>query len=367
MKISKVPLTDSYFITLFEGGSHTSYGISTSGQVTQDNGKYLETNFMNKREKFSNHKMFGKVSELTEEKAVSVLESAGLDTPYINYADRTKTFDSALDSLKSFISENWDRPEKETWMIIPKPSKQLKGKKMLMEFEVGAPDFGHGNSTMELEVFMSPITKTSKSLKFSMRIPKFLYDKCMTDSNIKERPTQDYIEYDTIASLHSAIGRYVSHAHNIWELDKKAKEAKKVICINFTSTERSERDEWNHAYTGQSIDTSFNFFVAYHAGERASLSFHSGEMFSFKKIQSGNGTTEKGIKGIIDSELEGKRNWIRSRPQVIIDWTQEREDFLNQLEEKFRSLSVNLNSFLKDLNEEKLENLIQNKDLLKLN
>ena len=74
------------------------------------------------------------------------------------------------------------------------------------------------------------------------------------------------------------------------------------------------------------------------------------------------GTTEKGIKGIIDNEIKGYKNFISDnyRPTAIIEWTQERENYLSILENQFRLLSVNLNSFLKDLNEEKLMQLINN-------
>ena len=51
---------------------------------------------------------------------------------------------------------------------------------------------------------------------------------------------------------------------------------------------------------------------------------------------------------------------------MVISWTQQREDFLIQLEEKFRSLSVNLNSFLSELDEDKLQSLIENAHLLQI-
>lgn len=366
MEILKTPLTDSYFITLFEGGKYSTYGISKEGTVIE-NKVSIETNFYNRRENFSGYKMYGKLSKMTEDDAVTILESAGLESPYINYVDRTQTFDSALESLMSFVvSEDWDKDIDKTWLIIPKPSKQLKGKKMLMEFEVGAEDFSCGSRKMELEVFMTPITKLSKSVSFSMKIPKFLYDKCMTDSDIGARPIKNYIECDTISSLHTQISNYVGQAHKIWGLDKDSEDSKKIICINFNSAEKSTRDDLNHGYTGQQISTTFNFYVAYQTSGKNELSGRK-KMFTFKKLQHGMGSMEKGIKGIIDSELQGGKNFIMDRPIVIIDWTQEREDFLTRLEEQFRTLSANLNSFLKDLDNDKIELLIQNNEFLKLN
>lgn len=41
----------------------------------------------------------------------------------------------------------------------------------------------------------------------------------------------------------------------------------------------------------------------------------------------------------------------------MIPWTQEREDFLTAIETNFKILSDNLNTYLKDLNPEKLDAL----------
>lgn len=363
MKKLTSPLTDSYFITVFEG-RNTDYSLSKSldGVVLYNNSKNIETAFQHER--FPEHKMFGMVSKMSEADAVKIMADAGLETPYINYMDRSKTFDSALSSFLSFLSsEKWDVSSENTWLIIPKPSKQLKGKKIVMEFSVGAMDFGNGNVKMDLDVFMSPITRLSKSVTFSMRIPKFLYDQCMTDAEIEARPKKDYIEAVTISGLHNAIENYVNQAHRIWKMENNAKNAKKVICINFSSSEQTTRDDWNHAYMGQQISTHFNFFVAYRSGGSRDM---GREYFSYKKHQTGHGSTENGVSGIIDTELQGKRHWIGKKPSVVIDWTQEAEDFFNSLEGQFRGFSENLNKYLKDLNQDKVKELIQNKEQLKL-
>lgn len=363
MKIATLPLTNSYFITVFQGNPTATYGISNDSGYVILNKKYIETQI---RQQFKAHKMVGKFVNITNEEAVTIMASAGLKAPYIDYQNRERTTISALNSISTFlISNEWDLNEN-TWLIIPKQSKQLKGMKIMMEFNVGALDFSRREPLkMDLEVFMTPITKTSKSVKFSMMIPKFLYDQCMTDAEIEKRPKHDYIEADTIATLHAQMSGLIDQAHSIYTIEEEAKSAKKVICINFSSAERTTRDDLNHGYTGQQISTKFNFFVAYQTKEHSFMQSRH-RLFTFKKYQTGSGTTEKGIKGIIDFEKQGGRNWIGDSPNVIIDWTQEREDFLTTLENNFRVLSENLNKFLADLDEIKLEALIQNKELLKL-
>ena len=365
MKIITLPLTDSFFITLFNGGKNSIYSLpkSLNGTVVRDYNA-VETDFQ--RQSFPDHKMFGTLAKMKEQDAKNIMESAGLVAPYIDYCCRALPCNNALDSLMSFIgSNNWEYFIEDTWLIIPNPSKKLKGKIIPMEFNVGRMDFGYGeDSKMDLDVFMSPITRLSKSVTFSVRIPTFLYNKCLTDADIENRPKHDYIECSTISGLHTEMGELVSLAHNIWEIEKNASQAKKVICINFASSERTTRDDLNFGYTGQKISTTFNFFVAFQM--QSNLLSSKKKLFTYKKYQTGVGSTEKGIKGIIDSELQGGRNWIGNTPSVIIDWTQKREDFLTLLEENFRKLSENLNEFLKDLDADKIEMLIQNKELLKL-
>lgn len=364
MNILQLPLTPTYFITVFNAYSkYSRFSISRDGTVIEG-GDSIETNFANKRLRFHQHKVFGKISDMTEDDAKAIFIAAGQEEPYINYTDRLSATNSARDSFMSFLkSEGWEMEAEMTWLIIPKKSKELKGKKIPMEFNVGALDFSNrANQMMELDVFMSPITKTSKSVTFSVRIPEFIFNQCMTDPDIKNRPEKNYIESDTISTLHTEIWRYVSQANSIWKMDESAKKAKKIICINFSSSENTTRDDWNHGYTGQKISTTFNFYVAYET-----LNTSQYGMFTFKKYQTGMGSTEKGISGIIDSELQGAKNWIRTtKPTVKIGWTQEREDFLTHLEEQFRTLSSNLNNFLKDLNEDKIELLIQNSSTIKL-
>ena len=364
MEILQLPLTDSFIITVFNSHSrYAEYSVSKQGYVIF-NKTGIETEFSNRHLSFHEHKMLGLVSNMDEDKVKKLYDSAEIEAPYLDYTDITKTFDSALDSFKSFLNSNgWAYPEDRTWVIIPKPSKNLTGKKFPLEFLICGENF-RTMKTEELEVFMSPITKTSKSLKFSVKVPKYIYNKCMTDPEVEQRPKLDYIETDTISTLHTLMDNYSNQATKVEDIEKNANNSEKVICINFFSKEELTRDDYNHAYTGQNISIKFNHFIAY---KIISPSFGSRmNFFTYKKYQSGNGMSDKGIKGIIDTESRGVRQYIMTTPKVYVKWTQEREDFLDMLEERFRSLSKNLNDFLADIDEDKIEKLIANANNLKL-
>lgn len=349
MKIVEIPLSESFRITAFIGKE--DYSLSKGGYVLWCRGTAIETNI---KGNFRNHKLY-RLEKLTDDIVSDFYEEALLDVPEkpLEAFKAVLTDNDIIVPEPNIIKGNLSYLTHATiWVIAPNTSKKLVGKPFPIEFNVGTLDFGYGSGTIqELDVYITPITKKSKSVTYSMYIPKFLYNKCMTNLVIEERPKTKYIQADTLSILHSKIESLVNMAHNIQKMEAEALNAKKVLCINFNSSEQRVRDGFNHAYTGKKISTNFNFYAAFKTDK--------GKLFTFLKLQTGIGTTEKGVGGIIDSSLIGKRNWIEmSTPQVVIDWTQEREDFLFSLENEFIKLSEKLNFFLKDLNEEKLQKLI---------
>ncbi len=336
MIIRNIPISNRCTITVFKGRS--DYSLSKHGEILYDRGNSYVTEFLNARARFNSHKLYN-YTKLNEKIIAQLFTDAKIEPT----------------DFDSFLATN--APEilpldNTVWLILPYTTKNLIGKPFDMDFSVGTKDFGHGNEIMTLPVYMTQITKASKSVKFSLEIPASLYDKCMENPVAEDRPTKRYIEAETISTLHNEMSKLVSLAHRISEIEKEAKKAKKIIVINFNSTEHTTRDGYNHAYTGQAISTHFNFFVAYECKTG---------IFTFKKYQTGQGSTEKGIKGIIDTENIGGRQWIKmTNTKVIVDWTQEKEDFLIKLEDDFRKLSNRLNNFLQDLDEDKLMGLINN-------
>ncbi len=343
--IRQFPLTPSFIITVFDGRG--TYGIHKGGGVTECNGKYSHVDFMNSRLSFPAHYM---VNEVNEGNSKKILDAAGI------VPDTLTNLEFMTDYLRS---NGWTFDIDKTRIIVPKPDKNLTGKKLTLEFELITPDF-KGTGNYDLDVYMSAITRTSKTVKFSVNVPKYIYDKCMEDTDVNARPTRSYIEEDTISTLFNEMWKFSNQAREVVKLEKQADNSEKVLCINFNSSEFMTRDELNHAYTGQKIKTEFNFFVAYNM-KNAGLTRYT--MFTTKKYKSGIGTTNTET-GIIDT---GKsKNFIANKPMVIIPWTQERENFLTKLEKNFKDLSDNLNLFLKDITADKLEHLIANAGEIKL-
>lgn len=348
MRIEKYPLTDNYYIIVFEGRTHTKYTRGTSDSYIVENGDTVSNSFANAHLDLKGLQVFGKILSQDNSKFNKIIEESG----YITEKEPKQAIIDFLTAQGFEVTEN-------THLMCPKFTKKLTGKKVPIEFNLGNPNFDYGKSEIkELDVYMTPITNQTKTVKFSVMVPTHIYNACALDPNEELRPKFRYLESESLSWLHSAITSMATQAFHLRQREKDAERAKKVICINFNSSESRERDSYNFGYIGQKINTTFSFYVCYFTGK---------EFYTFHKVDSGQGLRTTGGAGVLDNTLSGHKSWIKQSPKVMIDWTKEREDFLIFLQDNFRKLSENLNKFLKDLDSDKLDLLVANKELLKLN
>lgn len=322
MKILEYPLTSAFNIILFEGRINDKYAIKNGFVV---NGKYSESDLMSKS--FRNHTIF---------------QIQNLDELNKMYADAGIPDEEIHQQFIKIKAAGWDIPLDRTWVIVPKIYKEHTGKKLTLEFELINPQFsGYGN--YELDVYMSNITKKSKSLKFIVNIPKYIYDKCMEHPEKLERPQTAYIEADTISTLHTRMGQLCLKSKEIVIKEKMAKKATKVLCINVQSSYVATKDNYQFADTGEETKIRFNYYVAYNTPEN--------QLFSYKRF---------------NEEEKTNRFYIHTKPDIIVEWTQEREDFLFKVQGAFRKLSQELHNFLGGMNNDNIDNLIANSNQFKL-
>jgi hypothetical protein len=342
MRVEKYPLTDGYNIIVFRGSPGVEYSISGSNLIYR--GKYVQTDFGNQMSIFRNAQLLGGILE-TEDSKIDRLYSEALS-------------EGSKEDLIRFLSDNGWEIDSLTYIICKKFNKKLAGKKIPIIFNIVSEEFNHDYKDVELDVYMSYINKNSKKVTFSVRIPDYIYKVCSEDPAEEKRPTKDYIEDECLGRLHSGLTSLSIQARSLVDREKSAKKVKKYIAINFTSNENTLRDSYQWAYVGQEIRTSFNWYTFYGTVRN--------ERFTFYRVDSDTTLHTLGIKGVSDYTKFDKKNWISSAPRVYVEWTQEREDFLLSLEDNFRKLSENLNKFLKDLDTDKLDLLVANRELLKL-
>jgi len=343
MRVEKYPLTDSYNIIVFRGTPGVDYSISGSNLIYR--GHYVQTDFQNKMKIFNNAQLLGGISKISDDKVVRLYEEA--------------LSEGNKEDLVKLLTENGWEIDELTYIICKKFNKKLSGKKIPILFHICTENFDYEYKDVELDVYMSYITKTSKKVTFSVRIPSHIYKVCLEDPVENLRPSKDYIENESLGRLHSDLSSLSSQANSLVQREKSAKKAKKYIAINFTSNENTMRDNYQWGYVGQEMRTVFNWYTFYKT--------EGNERFTFYRVDSDTSLHTLGIKGVSDYTKFDKKNWISSAPKVFVEWTQEREDFLVALEDNFRKLSDNLNKFLKDLDSEKLDLLVANKELLRLN
>lgn len=329
-------------------GNHVCYGIGK-------NADGVDTDFANKRMDLYNNKMLGKLSELTDEKALVIFkESRYSNSDYPNFQDiEGANLKSPLESLKSYLKfDGWDAPDDKTWIIIPKPSKKLVGNKIDIEFDICNETFTRPTVKTILPVYFTPIKVDTKDIKYSVEVPDYLYDYLMLHPEIEKRPKSKVFESNVFALVIEHIGQLSETALQLAYTDKEEKKAKKVILVSFGSAQSPQRDNYQFGYTGNRTSISFQYYIGYKFKEGL---MNREYVCVNKRYESGKGFTE--IPTTQRRVYIGENNTSGFK---TIEWTQEREDFLEMIEVNFKKLSDNLNNYLKDLDGNKLDLLISN-------
>lgn len=346
MEIRDLFLFPTYKIIVFNGDRQWSYGISGSKVCmgTDSNPiRYMNNDFVNSGISVENCKMLGCIRSLTDNQVKQVFTQAGYKEelyPDFTNPDGEKLV-SPLESLKSFlVADNWPHDLPDSWIIIPKPDKNLSGKTAKTEFELPNADFSEINTTQTLTVYYNAITARTTEVKFSVEIPDYLYEFLMQHPELEKRPVSKVITNTSFASLKSEMHRLGKTAVELTELDRQLQRTEKIILINFASDQAAKKDNYQFGYVGKTTNIVFNYFI----GHRTSSDYRY--VYVEKKFEHGKGFVDvKGRMAAVSGHGHHK----------VIPWTQEREDFLAAIENNFKQLSDNLNNYLKDLTPEKLD------------
>lgn len=143
----------------------------------------------------------------------------------------------------------------------------------------------------------------------------------------------------------------------------------KKIFVKFNFESRATRDEWVGAGTGNRLNISFQHFIGYKRtteindllGEKKTRITYLSEYVNLAKHLI---TETKYREGSIQPLHMDKRHKDIENSYQILDWSQEREDFLKDIEQKFNSLGNKLFEFFGQLDNEKLDILIEQKQNL---
>lgn len=179
----------------------------------------------------------------------------------------------------------------------------------------------------------------------------------------------DYLEFNgeavnskTVSSpvLSSLVESILEKGNRCLEIkDRENAKSEKYLAVCFNQSHTQERDSFNFASKGFNTKSSFQYFVVY------------------KDIKAPNSLDRYNYKSDIRIGTENHnspRKWhyfgintIENSNFKLIRWTQEREDYFKNIQDKFVEINNKLNEFLGNLDEDKVEFLMSNKNLLELN
>jgi len=349
MKQQALYIFQNYIIIAFTPDENGRYYKSLgSFSYSKSGNTYVDSNFKNNTNiDLSNYKILGKLSELDEKKASIIFKEVKYSNDlYPDFEnDKTEMISTALESLKSYLRfEKWDL-NNEIWIAIPKPDSKLTGKKNIVEFDITPESFDRTTVKIQLPVYTSDIKIDTKSINYSIEIPDYLYNFLISHPEINKRPTSKVIKTDVFSKLQGTLDHWNNLANELIQYDRDCKNSKKYIFISFRSYQKDKRDDYQWGYAGKETSIDFQYFIGYQVSNSHNVfvekRYENGEFVEIPKTQR---------KVCVHSTSGFKR----------IEWSDEREEFLQKIESNFKQLSDNLNIYLKDLDSDKLDNLIAN-------
>jgi hypothetical protein len=198
---------------------------------------------------------------------------------------------------------------------------------------------------------------------FKTTIPKYLFDFISNSGDSKYETNPKKIDYGiprkftnqikapALSFILEALSEISNDATNL--KDRNTAEREKYIAIRFNHSSRKDRDSYNHATLGEVTKSSFQFFTVY----KINKSKNSLDPDNYQSL----------IKISHDSDsIKYKHNWYHYNVGVIergfqlVKWSEERELFFEKMQEKFKSVNNTLDSYLSDLSDEKVEELMTN-------
>lgn len=225
---------------------------------------------------------------------------------------------------------------------------------------------------------------------FRVKIPDYMFDE-LADSTPKYKTTHDFNNHELVgcyddrtisrkfkktqsAVLLSTLKDFFSEMTNeiIERHNPPHEDIKKKIFIIYNYDNIHKRCDYNAAYMGKRVSSSFQFFIGYeitHKDEYINKGMMSEEKVVYKtKIEyhpKGSSTAK------LDTNFhESDDTWISlsgrmknedwARNFSIIDWTQEKEDFCVLIREKFDAINAELAKFLTNIDDEKFKLLMDN-------
>ena len=259
--------------------------------------------------------------------------------------------------------------------------------KIKVPFHVPTQDLKESESKiLNVEMKISDDLTVNTDIEYSVVIPDFIFDELAntesqfkTEYDVNTRRVSGLFSERTITRKFqkTQTSRLISNLQQyFYELtrfinDKHGVETatmKKKIFISFNHSDSHTRNNLNSAYTGRRISQAFQFFTGYEVMTKkfGGLDGKATKQYISKIYYAPAGaTTHK-----LDTNFQEKEDLFQTLCELhesvehfeerysVIDWTEEREAFCKKIQDMFVKVNTELEDFLKNIDNDKIDALM---------
>lgn len=262
--------------------------------------------------------------------------------------------------------------------IVPTADlKELERKMLNVEMKVGDDMCSEGNieySVVMPDIMFDELADCEPQFKTKYDANNYVISGLFSDRVVQRKFQKTHTSFliSNLQSYISDLTHFINDRHSI----ETATMAKKIF-ISFDHSDKHTRNNLNGAYTGRMISQRFQFFTGY---EVMTNKFGGLDRKVTKQYISKihyvpeNGTMRKYDTGFKEKEdlflpLTNVGESISSFENrfSIIDWTEERENFCKKIQDMFVKVNTELEDFLKNIDNNKIDALMSGSGLKFLN
>ncbi len=268
--------------------------------------------------------------------------------------------------------------------------------KIKVPFTLPTPDF-KDSERKELNVDMNiPDSLTvNGNIEYSVVIPDYMFNeladtepqfKTVYDQNNRNvsglfsersitrkfKKTQTSLLISSLQEYICSLTQFINDRHSV-----ETSTMKKKIFISFKHSDSHTTNGLNGAYTGKQISQSFRYFTGYEVMTSKFSSISESMSDGTRKVKkqyiskifySSPGSSLRKLDTNFEEKEDLFLTLLKTNQNIqdfeteysIIDWSEEREKFCEKIQETFKNVNEELDNFLSNIDDDKMDMLISN-------